>query len=304
MKRVEVKEGERYGRLTIIREVEPAGSSHKRVRRFLCRCDCGNEIICRLPNLKSGTTKSCGCYRKFVSSNRRDCHHLKNTRIYRIWCGMKRRCYNKHNEHFDRYGGRGIIVCDEWKTDFMNFYDWAMSNGYDDKLSIDRINNEGNYEPSNCRWANQKQQIVNSTAAIKCSLGGNIVSLSDIADILGVSFKRIRRIVYMLNNGYDMNEILSLSKKDDSFMFAEETYAEKKQVVDLKIKWMALKPFDKVITRNAYDDIWTANIFSHIDQNGEYVTIGCVGGYHYCLPYNDETAHLIGTTDEWKGGEG
>lgn len=102
MKKVEVKEGERYGRLTIIREVEPAGSAHKRVRRFLCRCDCGNEIICRLPNLKSGMTKSCGCYRKFVSSNRRDCHHLKNTRIYRIWCGMKRRCYNKRNEHFDR----------------------------------------------------------------------------------------------------------------------------------------------------------------------------------------------------------
>ena len=304
MKRVEVKEGERYGRLTIIREVEPAGSSHKRVRRFLCRCDCGNEIICRLPNLKSGTTKSCGCYRKFVSSNRRDCHHLKNTRIYRIWCGMKRRCYNKHNEHFDRYGGRGIIVCDEWKTDFMNFYDWAMSNGYDDKLSIDRINNEGNYEPSNCRWANQKQQIVNSTAAIKCSLGGNIVSLSDIADILGVSFKRIRRIVYMLNNGYDMNEILSLSKKDDSFMFAEETYAEKKQVVDLKIKWITPKPFDRVITRNAYDDIWTANIFSHMNSCGEYVTIGCAGCYHYCLPYNDETAHLLGTTDEWKVGNG
>ena len=303
MKRVEVKKGERYGRLTIIREVEPAGSSHKRVRRFLCRCDCGNEIICRLPNLKSGTTKSCGCYRKFVSSNRRDCHHLQNTRIYRIWCGMKRRCYNKHNEHFDRYGGRGIIVCDEWKTDFMNFYDWAMSNGYDDKLSIDRINNEGNYEPSNCRWANQKQQIVNSTAAIKCSLGGNIVSLSDIADILGVSFKRIRRIVYMLNNGYDMNEILSLSKKDDSFMFAEETDSEKKQIVDLKPKWITPKPFDRVITRGDNNDIWTANIFSHMNSHGEYVAIGCVGGYHYCLPYNDETAHLIGTTDEWKGGE-
>ena len=304
MKRVEVKEGERYGRLTIIREVEPDGSSHKRVRRFLCRCDCGNEIICRLPNLKSGTTKSCGCYRKFVSSNRRDCHHLQNTRIYRIWCGMKRRCYNKHNEHFDRYGGRGIIVCDEWKTDFMNFYDWAMSNGYDDKLSIDRINNEGNYEPSNCRWANQKQQIVNSTATIKCSLGGNIVSLSDIADILGVSFKRIRRIVYMLNNGYDMSELLSLSKKDDSFMFAEETDADKKAIVDLKPKWWTPKPFDRVITRNDYDDIWTANIFSHMDSYGEYVTIGCVGGYHYCLPYNEETAHLIGTTDEWKGVKG
>lgn len=302
MKRIEVKEGERYGRLTIVREVEPVGSKHKRVRRFLCRCDCGNEIICRLPNLKSGTTRSCGCYRKFVASNRRDCHHLNNTRIYRIWCGMKRRCYNKHNEHFDRYGGRGIIVCDEWKTNFMNFYDWDMSNGYDDKLSIDRINNEGNYEPSNCRWANQKQQVVNSTAAIKCSLGGNIVSLSDIADILGVSFKRIRRIVYMLNNGYDMNEILRLSKKDDSFMFAEETDTEKKQIVDLKPKVVELKPFDKVVVRCSEADRWSIDFFSHKVHNG-YICTGDAW-FGYCLPYNEETSHLLGTTDEWKGGEG
>ena len=80
--------------------------------------------------------------------------------------------------------------------------------------------------------------------------------------------------------------------------------AEKKQVVDLKIKWITPKPFDRVITRNAYDDIWTANIFSHMNSCGEYVTIGCAGGYHYCIPYNEETAHLIGTTDEWKGGKG
>ena len=79
--------------------------------------------------------------------------------------------------------------------------------------------------------------------------------------------------------------------------------AEKKQVVDLKIKWITPKPFDRVITRNAYDDIWTANIFSHMNSCGEYVTIGCAGGYHYCLPYNDETAHLLGTTDEWKVGK-
>ena len=80
--------------------------------------------------------------------------------------------------------------------------------------------------------------------------------------------------------------------------------AEKKQVVDLKIKWMALKPFDKVITRVDVNAIWTANIFSHIDSYGKYVTIGCISGYTYCLPYNEETAHLIGTTDDWKGGEG
>ena len=82
-----------------------------------------------------------------------------------------------------------------------------------------------------------------------------------------------------------------------------EKQHEKKEVVDLNPKWTP-KPFDRVITRNAYDDIWTANIFSHMNSCGEYVTIGCAGGYHYCLPYNDETAHLLGTTDEWKGGEG
>ena len=80
--------------------------------------------------------------------------------------------------------------------------------------------------------------------------------------------------------------------------------SEKKQIVDLNPKWITPKPFDRVITRNSYDDIWTANIFSHMNSYGEYVAIGCVGGYHYCLPYNDDTAHLIGTTDEWKGGEG
>ena len=79
--------------------------------------------------------------------------------------------------------------------------------------------------------------------------------------------------------------------------------SEKKQIVDLKPKWITPKPFDRVITRNAYDNIWTANIFSHMDSYGKYVTIGCVGGYPYCLPYNEETAHLLGTTDEWKGGE-
>ena len=80
--------------------------------------------------------------------------------------------------------------------------------------------------------------------------------------------------------------------------------AEKKQIVDLKPKWITLKPFDRVITRGDNNDIWTANIFSHMNSYGEYVAIGCVGGYHYCLPYNNETKHLIGTTDEWKGGEG
>ena len=108
----------------------------------------------------------------------------------------------------------------------------------------------------------------------------------------------------------DLNAIRLATEEEKQQLFealAKENKvwnAEKKQVVDLKIKWMALKPFDKVITRVDVNAIWTANIFSHMNSYGEYVAIGCVGGYHYCLPYNDETTHLIGTTDEWKGGEG
>lgn len=308
-KRIEVKEGERYGRLTIIREVEPAiEPSGKRVRTVICKCDCGNDTIVRLHNLRHGTVKSCGCYKRYVASHRRDCHHLKNTRIYRIWSGMKRRCYNKHNEHFDRYGGRGITVCQEWKSDFMNFYDWATTHGYKDGLSIDRIDNNGNYEPSNCRWATQKQQVLNSTGIIKCSIGDTDASLTDIAEILGVSFKRIRRIVYLFEKGYSVNELLSLSKKDDSFMFADDS--DTKQIEDLPKK-CEFEPFQKVLVRDSKDEGWGPAFFVRMrdvdDAGYKYKCLtlktaeSC--GFRQCIPYNEETKHLLGTTDEWKGDE-
>ena len=127
-------------------------------------------------------------------------------------------------------------------------------------------------------------------------------------------------IFYNINNNHISFDVLDTSIRESNIHIA--TYsekqqlfdalakkgkvwnAEKKQVVDLKIKWMTPNPFDRVITRKAYDDIWTANIFSHMNSCGEYVAIGCAGCYHYCLPYNDETAHLLGTTDEWKVGKG
>ena len=109
---------------------------------------------------------------------------------------------------------------------------------------------------------------------------------------------------------FEDKQIYPITENQKMFLFdalakkGKVWYAEKKQIVDLKPKWITPKPFDRVITRGDNNDIWTANIFSHMNSYGEYVAIGCVGGYHYCLPYNDDTAHLIGTTDEWKGGEG
>ena len=121
-----------------------------------------------------------------------------------------------------------------------------------------------------------------------------------------------RGIITICEGGYCKKStcIARLSTEEEKMHFFDalakkgKTWdAVKKQIIDLKPKWTP-KPFDRVITRVDDDAIWTANIFSHIDQHGEYVTIGCVGGYPYCIPYNEETAHLLGTTDEWKGGEG
>lgn len=109
-----------------------------------CKCDCGNYYITTATNIKRERVKSCGC----LQNN----HGLKNHPLYSVWKDMKRRCHNPRRRKYPVYGGRGIIVCDEWKDNFKTFYDWAMNNGYKKGLSIDRIDNDGNYEPSNCQW--------------------------------------------------------------------------------------------------------------------------------------------------------
>ena len=150
--------GRRFGRLTVISRKE---NTKNNISQWECQCDCGKTTIVRSDHLIHGDTKSCGCYEIEAREKGANLHHGgKHTRLYNIWCGMRKRCNNPNCQAFENYGGRGITVCNAWSS-FPCFRDWALSHGYNDTLSIDRINNDGNYEPGNCRWVNAKTQANN-----------------------------------------------------------------------------------------------------------------------------------------------
>lgn len=149
--------GQRFGHWTAISFVETRG---KRREYWKFRCDCGKEKTVLKYNVTSGKSTNCGCM-QYISRKGNIKHGKRHTRLYNIYCGMKERCYNQKSSNYSYYGGRGITICNEWNDDFMSFYNWAMVNGYDDGLSIDRIDVNGNYEPSNCRWVTMKEQSNN-----------------------------------------------------------------------------------------------------------------------------------------------
>lgn len=196
MRRVKDLTGMRFGKLVAVRCV---GRDRHKNAVWLCRCDCGREKEVASRALVGGSTRSCGCLEtgKFINGCGAQRHGGSGERLYRVWGDMRNRCYDKNRKCYHSYGGRGIRVCDEWLHDYSAFRDWAMSTGYDPnaepgECTLDRIDNDGDYSPGNCRWVPMDVQRLNKQNTWRLEYKGRILTLHDAAKVAGITENTIR----------------------------------------------------------------------------------------------------------------
>jgi len=198
--------GKRFGRLQVI---SPVGKDKYNNYKWLCNCDCGKEKIVKGNCLCSGMTRSCGCLRAENTTKTKTTHGLSKTRLYAIWGSIVQRCTNNNDPNYRNYGGRGITICKEWRENFESFYDWSLLHGYKSDLSIDRINNNGDYQPDNCRWANQIIQNNNTRRNRRFLYDGKSYTIAELDRLLsgGTGFLSQR-----LYKGWTLEEAISIPK--------------------------------------------------------------------------------------------
>ena len=180
--------GMRFGRLIVIKRYGRIGNQ----RTWLCKCDCGKEKVIRGAVLLRGDALSCGCYAKEVASKVHTTHGESNTNLYRRWRTIIDRCNGGDENHDKNYKNRGIVVCDEWRKSFEKFRDWSIANGYREDLTIDRIDFNGNYEPSNCRWITEREQHYNTRKTRRFEYKGKMMNLMELEKVAGIPVETIR----------------------------------------------------------------------------------------------------------------
>lgn len=185
--------GQKFGRLTAI---ERAGTDKKGCVKWLCHCDCGSTTITRGVCLRNGKALSCGCGNKEAVTKANTKHGESRSKLYRVWAGIKDRCYNPNLKEYKNYGLRGIKMCDEWLHNYVAFREWAMSHGYTDKLSIDRIDVNDDYKPANCRWITMEEQQNNKRNTPHIEFKGETLTLKEWSKILGVGYGKLYQRIY------------------------------------------------------------------------------------------------------------
>ncbi len=192
--------GQKFGKLTALYSV-----SNGKKRMWYCKCDCGKfkEKPVSTYDLKAGKTRSCGCLKKNFTTLT---HGKSNSKLYYIWAGMKQRCLNKNDVNYHNYGGRGITVCDDWLS-FEPFYEWAIKNGYKEGLTLERIDVNGNYEPSNCTWIPKGKQTLNTRANIQITYKGETKTLGEWAHELKLNYDlvyfRIKKLNWSVESAFE-----------------------------------------------------------------------------------------------------
>lgn len=208
--------GQRFGRLKVI----SFAYKKRRQTHWNCICDCGNSCISGIGNLHNGQSSSCGCLKREKARERLLKHKHSSDKIYLVWKSIKKRCNNVNDKCYKNYGARGIKVCDKWQNDFMEFYNWSIQNGYKEecsnkgknKLSIDRIDNNADYCPENCRWATNIQQARNKRNNLKVEYNGEVRVLRDLCDELNVPYTLIYNRIHVC--GWNLEKALTQPKKE------------------------------------------------------------------------------------------
>lgn len=195
--------------------LERAGTNKDKKATWKCKCFCGKEFITTGKSIRNKSVKSCGCYRVHIAQQHginNKTHGDTGSKLYYVWLGIKKRCRNENNPNYKWYGAKGIEVCEEWLNDYSSFKEWALSNGYEEGLTIDRIDCSRNYEPSNCRWVDWKEQERNRTNNVKVFYKGKERTLSEISEITGLSQSLIN---YRHKHGVDFDAPKRTIKESD-----------------------------------------------------------------------------------------